>query len=301
VENYNLDSDRFEKIYEQEKPTEKSSTSKILQEFILDILKLKNQGDFDTYASKALNRFFGISVDPTKLVGSKGQPVQEIPIDKNDIQENTFVWEAFKQNKFTSSDINKLFAFPIQDLRGGSPRSRHIIIFLHPIKINGDKVEVKFTYDSQSEANLMMNSIGGKDSKKADWSCNSGARTNYVYYGVMKNDFSNGFQMCYSNISNSNTARFSGDPLYGEPTSKGGVIFKLNRDKIKLDNGNYTNLFNAKLVYYDKAKKKQEVSVGTNLNLNSEKQDDDLKNLPASGGKLYDELIKKGKDKYGWS
>jgi hypothetical protein len=170
--------------------------------------------------------------------------------------------------------------------------------------VNGDKVEVKFTYDNQGEVDVIMENLGLKDAKKVSWSCDSKSykSTRYVYYGVMKNDLSSGIQMCYTNVSGSIGASYAAENIYGEPPSKGGVIFRFSNSKIKLDSGQNTNLYLAKLIYFDDNKKKQEVKKDSNISLNREQSVDKLKSLPVRGSsdKLYDELIKKGKERYNW-
>lgn len=303
IEKFEKDYTNFDKVFEQDKFTvskEKSLSTKILSEFFLDILKLKNQGDFDVYASKAINKFFGINVDPSKLKSDNNKKVEDLPIDDKDIQPNTFVWDPFKQTKFDRTNENQYFAFPIQDMRTKS-KTNYQIIFIRPLKIEKDLVEVKFTFDTQGEADLVQNSIGTKGFVKSDWSCDKSSQKN-IYYGIMKNDFRNGIQICYANVDDSIRSSFKADPLYGEPSSKGGVIFTFSNQKVNLNSGKSIQLYNSKLIYFDNDKKKVDVKVNLTTPYNNENSNDKLRSLnTASGSKLYDELLKKGKDNFGWS
>lgn len=296
VESFDSDFTNFDKIYEQE--VTKSPSSKILTDFFIDMLKLKNQGDFDVYVSSALSKFFGVKVDPSKLKNTSGAKREELPIDNNDIKENTFVWEPLKKSQFSREDINKYFAFPIEDLRGGVTTKKHEIIFIRPIEIDGDRVQIKFTYDHQGEGDVVQNSK--KEATKTNWSCDGKNSTNNVYFGLLKNDFRNGLQITYVNINNSVNTSFVADPIYGDPKSKGGMNFGFATQKIQLNTGKNTSLYNAKLIFFNKDKKKEEVSIPSNTTIKNENLDDRLKNLKTTGGKLYDELLKKGRDNFGW-
>jgi len=131
IENIKVDIEYFDKINEQD--TNKVSdmnksvipSNEILKEFVIDMLRLKNQADFDEYVSKSLRRFFGLNVESSNLRASGVKERQEIPMSKNDIEPNTCVWEPFKQNSFQKSDENKLFAVPVKDLRKSQTPNTH--------------------------------------------------------------------------------------------------------------------------------------------------------------------------------
>jgi hypothetical protein len=294
VEKFDRDFIGFDKIFEQD--TLKNSDS--LGELFLDLLKIKNQGEFDVYAAAALKKYFNVDIKPEKLKGNPNLKRDDLPMDEKDIDPNTFVWEPLRQTSFTRNNINQYFAFAVEDFRAGNISKKHDIIFVRPIEIDGDKVQIKFTYDHQGEGLNVQNSK--KDSGKVDWSCDGKTKSNNIYYGIMKNDFRNGLQISYVNINNSVSASFKGDPIYGEPKVKGGVNFGFQKQKIRLNNGKTQQLYNARLIYFNDDKKKEDVFIPKNTSLVNEHLDSKLKELKASSGNLYDELIKKGKDNFGW-
>lgn len=295
VERFDRNYLEFDKIYEQESGVQ--SKSRILTDFFIDMLKIKNQGDFDVHISNALNKYFGLKIDSSKFKANSNVKVEDLPIDKNDIKENTFVWEPLRKNSFSRDDINKYFAFPIKDLRQGSSRP-HQIIFIRPLSIDGDKVSIKFTYDHQGEGDVVQNAKGKVT--KSNWSCDGKNSTNNIYFGVMKNDFTNGLQIAYANVSNSVNVAFIADPIYGEPKTKNGVNFGPTNQKVQLNDGSNKLLYNARMVFFDDAKKKTEVLIPANTTLKGEHLDIKLKDLKTKGDKLYNELLKKGRDNFGW-
>ena len=266
------------------------------------MLKLKNQSNFDTFSSKALNKFFGITVDPSKLKNNKNKNIEPLPIDDKDKEPNTSIWEPFKQTKFDKMDEDKLFAIPVQDSRKSQSSGVCKVLFIRPMNITRDKVEVKFTFNDQTEANLMMSSLGITETKKANWSCVKNNPSKYVYYGVMKNDFRNGFEIAFATVNDSVRGSFKASTDIGEPKSKGSSNFKLSKQSVDLDKGSPSVLYFGKLIYFDKDVKKQDVKMSTYNSLYNEKDDNKLKDLQTTDGdNLYNNLIKKGKDFFGWS
>ena len=274
-----------------------SNSSQILKEFFVDMLKLTNQGKFSDISASALSRYFGLSVDPKSLSSGKETQIESPPIDQKDIEADTFVWEEYKLTKFTSADLGNYFALPIIDNKKKPSSFKVEILFIQPLQIIGDKVAVKFTYNKQHQVNNLMKDSKYSQSKKSNWSNESTDTlgTSNIYYGIMKNEFSDGIKICYANIENSRANSFVADPIYGEPKNSGEDSFDKNKGKIKLANGQNTVLSNAKLVYYDKDKKKQTISKTDNI-ISSECIDVQIKDLKTKGTeKLQESLITFGR------
>ena len=267
--------------------------NEILQEFILDLLDIKNQGDFSTFATRAIKRFFGLNIDSSNIISSKTTPIQSPPVDKEDIIPNAFLWESFKKTSFITDDLNQLYAFPITDNRKTKGSVECKIIFIRPLSINGDKVEVKFTINTQSEANITMNDPSNKGSKKVDLSID---RSSPVYYGVLLNDFVGGLKIVYVNVDNSNSKSFVADISNApKPSESGKSIFEFYNRKMKTISGDKF-IEKSKLVKYDDKKTKQTIK-STNSTISGEVLSDQFKNLNTGTKKLYDALVDLGRDK----
>jgi len=288
----------LDRYINSEKIFEAVTSMKSLQDFIMDMLSLKNQGDFETAEANALKKFFDLSILPSEIKPKIDVPTEDIKVEKGDVKANSFIWEQFKGTQFNEVDRFNFFAFPIEDLRedkGGKVRS---VLFIQPISISGNKVEVKFVYDNQGTINKFLDSVSS-GSKKTDWSCDGQTRPDNVYYGIMKRDFSNGFRITYANVNNTSASGVKADPLYPKDKAPNQPIFRARPKSVRLNVGGSMVLFSAKLVHYDKTKTKKGVaSTNSNCTLNTarpERNSDVLKNVETStSDKLYVALEKLG-------
>ncbi len=277
-------------IYEQGKV----SRNQILLEFILQLLDIKNQGNFSEFASKVIGKFFGINIESSKLVGKKNVPVDSPPLEKENIEPNVFYWEPFKKTSFSKDDLNKFFIIPVDDKRANKTFESQII-FLRPLNIVGDKVEVKFTINNQGEANVLMNDTKYYNNKKVDLSL---SKKSPIFYGIMENDMLDGLKLIYVSVDKSNNKSYSADVAnIDKPSEIGKSIFKIDPRKFKLSSGETKFIEKGVLVRYDDKKVKQSLS-DDSIILSGEVFSDQLKSLPTTEGKkLYDTLIEKGRDK----
>lgn len=298
VEATNLKKESFDYIFEKDinstERTEVVSRKLILQDFMVDMLNIKNQGDFSDFASRAMKRYFGLNVEPSKLIGNKNVDIQQPEIDKEDVESKSFIWENFKKTSFDPKDVNKFYVFSIEDQRKNKGSESYKLIFVRPIKLTGKLVEVKFTFNNQEEANIFMNDSSFSEYQKVDFSCEK--ETNNIYYGVMLNDFKDGIKICYSNVGDSSSNSFIADNLLGEPKKPGTDVFEFSRHKIKLLSGEEKSIDRFRLVMYDDKKTKQQVNKDI-IKVYNEKSDEKLRDLPTStSSKLFDALSNLGKD-----
>jgi hypothetical protein len=304
IEKYEKDVTKYEKIFEAGDMSGGGSKD-ALQNFFLDMLQLKNQGDFDTYVTQAVSKFFGMNINKKDVQSSKNVPIDSPQPDKNSIDANTYSWEAFKRTSFIDSDMNQFFAFPISDNRKrvGSVQNHHII-FIRPVKIlPNNKVEVKFTYDRPSEILKVTSSKGGNIDVIKSWQTDGSVSTSNVYYGIMKNEFIDGFRICYANVGDGKIEKLETD-LYGEPNTRSEPVFKFTNEKKKLINGKNESLYNAKLVFYDSRKNKVDISetapdkINREISVQVSKLGKDIK--IKDKGSLFEALDEKGKSQNFW-
>ena len=292
IENIKFEYRGYNKINEKEKVS--STSDGALGNLILNLLKINNQGNFTEHAEEMLSKLFGIKVSQNKLKSTSTAVKPDIPIDDKDKEQNKFFWKIFRETSFSEININQFFAFPVEDLRKNPNKKQ--IIFLRPLKIVGDKIFIKFTFDQQAEANLLIKNKPGNP-KNIDWSCEN-IPNNEVYFGIMNRKFIDGISLCYSSVTESNKFNFKADKLLGEPISK--FNFKIKNKKVKNKDGNEIDIFLSRLGFFDDSKK-EEIPKGNNLLIKKEKKDEDLMKLKTdSDENIVDSLMKKGKEWFGW-
>jgi hypothetical protein len=265
-----LDNKIFEAGEENKTESTKKTPFEIIKEFILDMLNIKNQGDFAKYESDAMKKYFGINVKPETLSSEKPANLEKPKMDPSSVQENSFVWEGTQQTSFSDGDRGCLFAFPITR----SNAVPHEIIFIQPISLQpGGLVEVRFTFDHQA-----LVTLEGQDAKYSpaptlanifDWSCNTatGESRSNVYYGLMRNDITlvGTILMCWVPCQNSSR----NIPL---PPIEHGRIAKSAPHTIRMNNGQTAPVYPAKLSYYDSQKQKSYPKISFNsIKINRER------------------------------
>jgi hypothetical protein len=271
----------------------KKSQGQILMDFINDMLDKQIQGDFEGARKKLLKKYFGVEVGDDKLKITENTPPP--PLNQRDVEENSYIYKAFTDDKFKDTDCGQFFAFPIEDQRKNKGNGSYEMIFIQPIRIEGNKVEVKFTFDNQSCINKYIQDKNSS-AKKIDWSTKS-QLSPFAYYGVMKNNnLTQGFKICYININDSSQANWNAGDIYAEPSSPGQSVFKIDTGDKKLVSGTVA-VRSSRLVYYDNAKQ-EKVSKGDfdKHKIHNEKTSDDIKaDLEKGGVKLYEALLAEGR------
>jgi hypothetical protein len=281
----------------------KKSQGQILFDFINDMLDKQIQGDFDGARKKILKKYFGVEVGEDKLKITENTPAPAV--NQRDVDANSYIYKAFTDDKFKDTDCGQFFAFPIEDQRASTQNNPHEMIFIQPIKIDGNKVEVKFTFDRQTCINQYMQDENSSASK-IDWSEKSGLST-FVYYGVMlNNNLTQGLKICYVSINNSSQTPWPATGIniniFAKPSSAGQSLFKIKNGNKRLVSGNVA-VSSSRLVYYDNTKQEKVAKGDFNkqIILREKFSDEIRRDLDLSGVKLYNALLAEGiKPDYGF-
>jgi len=290
----------FDKIFEAETRTtsetgdeakKKKSHGEILFDFINEMLDKQIQGDFDGARRKLLRKYFG-NVSGADVKTQNSAPPQILPANPRDVDADTFTFQEFNKEKFDVADLGHFFAFPIMEDKRKDNGNKKVMMFVQPIKINGDKVEVKFTFDEQECINDFMTKKSNS-AKKINWA-KEAKLVDYVYYGVIKNErIDQGVKICYCSINGSNGTTWTlTNPIQGEPQSPNTVSFKFGSGNKTLKAGNIA-VFPGKLIYYDASKSLQPCKGAWDKNKTS-KGEADSDNL-AGKDDLYNKLVAEGK------
>ena len=293
-------SDKSNKIFEAETRTagetadeakKKKSHGEILFDFINDMLDKQIQGDFDGARKKLLRKYFGTKGSEDVKIGNSAPP-QPMAANPRDVDADTFTFQEFNKEKFDNADCGHFFAFPIMEDKRKDNQNKKVMMFVQPIKVQGDKVEVKFTFDEQECLNDFMNKKSNS-AKKINWA-KEGKLVDYVYYGVLKNErIDQGFKICYCSINGSNGTTWTlTNAIQGEPQSPNTLTFKFGSGNKPLKAGNIA-VFPGKLIYYDASKALQPCKGAWDKNKTS-KGEADSDNL-AGKDDLYNKLIAEGK------
>jgi len=268
----------------------KKSQGQILFDFINDMLDKQIQGDFDGARKKILKKYFGVEVGEDKLKITENTPAPAV--NQRDVDANSYIYKAFTDDKFKDTDCGQFFAFPIEDQRSDQGNGKKQMIFIQPIRIDDNKVEVKFTYDNQSCINEHTKN---RNSEKIDWSVTN-TPSKFVYYGVMENNnLDQGFKICYMNIKDSSQTGWTSN-IYGKPSTEGQFVFKIYTGDKRLATGNVV-VGPSRLVYRDDTKQEKLVKGKPNEDIiHNEKHSDKIKSeLKKGSDAIYDLLIAEGK------
>lgn len=230
------DKNNESKIYEAEGKTDDNNKShgQVLFDFINAMLDKNELDDFDGLRSKLLSKYFGIKDAKVKNVSYTQKKVSD-----EDKQANCFLWQLYNKAQINNQCKNQFFAIPVDTVILGG--NKHDVIFVHVLSNieteNGKSwVRVKFTFDSQlipnkyKEKNFNNNTID-------DWSTNN---TNYIYYGVMSTNSSDGsmLKIAYANVNTSGGQEIN--DVYSHS-------FKIKNGSKSTSNGN-KSLYVAKLI-----------------------------------------------------
>jgi len=217
-------------------------------------MNVKKQGDFAELEAAAMKKYFGINVKPQQLVSDKPANIQQPKMDPSSIDPDTFIWEATPRTNFDNGSLHRVFAFMVNYTNNNVTNQ---IMFVEPISLlrGGSLVEVKFTFDHQTVLERERNLQGKYQTAPTvvntfQWSCNdqTGERDNSVYYGVMVNDFTNNYTICWVPCGESSSNR----PL---PPVRHARIPRRPSGPTRTNSGELTT-FPAILTYYNSQSQK---------------------------------------------
>jgi hypothetical protein len=271
----------------------KKTPYEIIKEFILDMLNVKNQGDFSKFESIAMKKYFGINVKPDQLVADKPGNLVSQPNTNGQSTPDTMVWMAWPGTSFTTAEMRQYFAFPISTITRGQVSNR--IIFIEPIElVNNNVVQVKFTFDHQSVIEAeRTNQTKYQQTPTVvnNWSCEriTNESRNNVYYGLMVNDFRNNIRICWVNCSRSNTNQALPQIEHATANIITPTNFQTNTSRVPA--------VQSRLRYYNSTNQATEVQIARSSKVGTELDTTDLDNWQNALTELTDE----GRNRQFWT
>jgi hypothetical protein len=279
-----LEAERDEDIAKRNKVSEKAPHGEIIFNFINDLIDEENQANFSKSRKKLMKQYFGI-VDPTKSDATNSRTREPKPEDR---EQSVFIWQSYTPIKFRQDDLYRFFAFPVDDNREnlGAGNKKKEMIFMQPIKFIGEKVLVKFTFNTQVQVNKFKKDFFNSYSLQ-DYSVNSQTTdTKYIYLGLLSNDkLSTGLKLVYANVTTMDP-----EGIYSKPKSVSPEYnFRIEKGTIRTKSfPNGSKIHVSKLVRYDENKKYHDDVFRRDFIVFREKKDSEFDNFKPANQRFKD-------------